>query len=109
MTIHFVSRLALLFALALSISIVGCESEGDLLEECGEDTTSACAQVVSCCDAIFSDDPSGATLGGESCLLDLSIAQFAVDQEDGESISCWEMHDKEVYQDLCFSCDTLPQ
>ena len=90
--------------LVFGLFLFGCEAESDALEECSEDLETSCSQVVSCCDLVFAEDPSAASLAGESCLIDQSIALDLYDSGSMNDASCDAMLLKEEYQELCFSC-----
>ncbi len=93
-----------LFALFL-LALFSCEAADEGLDGCEEEENSICTSIVSCCESILGDDPTSQSEAAIECGLDQVQAQGFINEGDPDNETCWDMYDKEPYQELCFSCD----
>ena len=95
-----------IIAIALITQILpGCEADSGDLEECSTEVTGACAQLVSCCDLVLSDDVDGQSLAGASCLNDQLVALSNRDGNGEAQAECEELLNRPEYADICFACE----
>ncbi len=89
----------------LLAALWSCEAADESLDGCEEEEASICSRIVSCCESILGDDPTSQSEAAIFCGLDQIQAQGFIDDGDPDNETCWDMYDKDPYQELCFSCD----